>query len=299
MARPITFGENESSRLARAGAYTLNKIEDDVREDARYQEARAHQLKQESLAEERNARAEGREERMTKSQELEDEIKRWDFEKKKALDANAARMKIETDKQAIEANEALFKINTETEDAPLKLAEWGAKYFRVLDEKTGDPRLIRQFQINQGRADSARTAREKLAEEQKKATALKGEGFTPSSATIGGVTYKAPGSETDDMKVLERERKFYQDNLARAEARRNAAKDDDTKKLFDEDIREYKAKRDEAESQLRSFREGKAQPAAAAEAPAGPVKVASADDFAKLPSGAEFIDPQGIKRRKP
>lgn len=41
------------------------------------------------------------------------------------------------------------------------------------------------------------------------------------------------------------------------------------------------------------------QPAAPAASPTAPAKIASAADFAALPSGTEFIDPQGVKRRKP
>lgn len=147
-----------------AGAVSLSRVRDDVREDARYADQMARQDAQLARQAELDARAASREDRMADSQSLDDEVKRYEFEKTKTLDENAKRMKIETDRQAIEANKELFAIDTADEEAPLKLAEWGAKYFRVLDEKTGDPRLIRQFQINQGRVEARQILKTKAEE---------------------------------------------------------------------------------------------------------------------------------------
>lgn len=69
--------------------------------------------------------------------------------------------------------------------------------------------------------------------------------------------------------ALERDRSLYARELSKAESRRAAAKDDDTKALFDQDIREYREKLTEAESQLRAHREGSA-PTSPSSAPASP-----------------------------
>lgn len=137
---------NDGDEQAKAGALTRMRMTEAATDERRYQDTLARQDRLDARADEREARFQA-------SQGLSDEINRWEFAKKKALDENAAMMKIETDKQAIEANKELFQINTADDDAAEKLADWGAKYFRVLDEKTGDPRLIQQFQINQRRAE--------------------------------------------------------------------------------------------------------------------------------------------------
>jgi len=229
MARPLSYRDT-----AEAGAVTLNRMENDAVDERRYQDQLARQTKQ-------DVRADAREDRLTQSDDLQTEMQRYAFEKQKTFDANAARMKIENDKQAIAANEELFKITTDTPDAPLKLAEWGAKYFRVLDEKDGDPRLIRQFQINQTRAEASRMYREKLEDErakfaEKKAAEdariaelkanaeqtrqeVKDQGLVPSGASVGDdgklrTTFAAPKAGDNDSyeafnKDLEEAKKAY------------------------------------------------------------------------------------------
>lgn len=82
--------------------------------------------------------------------------------------------------------------------------------------------------------------------------------------------------EPAEVKSLERDRKFWADQLSKAESRRNSASDIDTKKLFDADATEYRQKMTEAESQLRSFREGGTP--ATAPAAAAPVAAPKAGD---------------------
>lgn len=196
MPRPLSY-RDRSEDLARAGAVTLSRMEDDAVNERRYQEQLARQTKQDE-------RAESREQRIDDSVTLENEVRKYDFEKKKSFDANAARMRIEYDKEATEGNSALVKIKTDAPDAPLKLAEWEEKYFRVLD----DPRLAKQLQINRTRVETYRTAREKaeaerakVAEEQANVERSRQEvidkGLIESGATVGAdgklrTTYTAP-----------------------------------------------------------------------------------------------------------
>lgn len=144
-----------------------------------------------------------RENRVARNQDLDYEMQRWNFEKEKTLDDHAKLMKIETDKQAIEANEELFKIRTDSPDADVKLAEWGAKYYRVLDQKTGSPRLIQHFQINQQRVDRKKlfedALKEKRALAQTESEEIKAQraaaidaGLVSTGVTIGGERFEAP-----------------------------------------------------------------------------------------------------------
>jgi hypothetical protein len=130
------------------------------------------------------------------------------------------------------------------------------------------------------------------------------DGMVPSGATVNkrgdvSVNYSAPKAEKDAvMPSLEKERGMHAKMLDRAKRIRSKATDAAVIADADADILESERALADVESQIRTHREGVTKPAATPAA-AGPAKIASAADFAALPSGTEFIDPQGVKRRKP
>lgn len=211
MARPLSYTDR-----AMAGADTLNRIANDVVDEKRFRYTVERQEKQDERQADRDAKADLRyeaqetrqaaldeqalirEKRIAEGEKLRNEMMRRQDEKETTQDANAARMKIETDREATEGANELFKINTADDNAMEKLADWGAKYFRALDEKTGDPRLIKQFQINQSRAenrqllkmkaDELRLAREEKEKADKKPETWKswGEDLEAAKTAHGG-----------------------------------------------------------------------------------------------------------------
>lgn len=145
--RPTSYAQAED--YARAGAVTRSRIhsevadaEHDARDEQRYQDQQM---------------------RAAKSQALNDEMQRWEFERKRALDENAAALKIEMDRGVVAANQALREIDTSAPDARVKLAQWRAAHYRVL----ADPRISAQEKINQEFIDS----RQKFADEAAQAKA--------------------------------------------------------------------------------------------------------------------------------
>lgn len=112
------------------------------------------------------------------------------------------------------------------------------------------------------------------------------------------------GAKDTIVPSLERERALYATEFAKARRRRTDAEKGGDKYLMDaadNDIREYQGKLSNTESELRSHR---AVPASVSQtitqkAIQGPITIKTKEDFAALPSGAEFIDPQGVHRKKP
>lgn len=161
--------------------------------------------------------------------------------------------------------------------------------------------------------------------------------FVPTGATQGksgtSVQYGPPRAERDTvLPSLERERGGHQSAFDRASQRRIQAQraydkallsknadlielNKDLVKAADADIKAAKQSLADVDGQIRTHREGAAKDAAQpagntsptqppAATPAtnpqtGPLKVSSRADYDGLPSGAEFIDPQGVRRRKP
>lgn len=222
---PRTTSEPEIDEFARAGGLTRSRMMAQADDDRRFQAQQERQMRN-------DARLNAREDRMLEGADLDNEVKRWEFEKKKALDRNAALMKIETDKAAIAANEELFKINTADDDAQEKLADWGARHFRVLDQNTGDPRLIRQFQINQTRAENrailkmradelrgareAKDAEKRAADEERKARLADAaaSGMVRESVTVDGERYAKPDATKEPKTEPDTYEKFQRDITA-------------------------------------------------------------------------------------
>lgn len=247
MGRRYSAAPSRDEQLGAAGAATLNDIEQGVRDDRHFR----YRVQRDEANDAYRAGRDAVEDRRADSM---DEIRKYNFEHQKALDANEEALRKDLMQEAVVAGQALRDIRTDDEDASAKLAQWAVDHYRMLDGKVGNPRLIRQFELNRGFVDSRR----KQMEEQKKIDNAKASGLVQSSVTSGGVTYSTPKPDKSDdaeMKMLERDRKHYADLLSKAEGRRNTAKDEDTKKLFAADATEYRQKMTEAESALRSFRE--------------------------------------------
>lgn len=135
--------------------------------------------------------------------------------------------------------------------------------------------------------------RSKELEAEARAEALK-LNMVPAEVKVGSVTYKGGGGDTERARL---------DRLSHLEDLRSKASDSDVKLYLDEEIRKFREPPSApAGAAAPAAEPAPGQPAAAtapAASPAAPAKVASAADFNALPSGAEFIDPQGVKRRKP
>lgn len=139
-------------------------------------------------------------------------------------------------------------------------------------------------------------------------------GMVPLSANHGksgvSIQYGTPKAEKDSLiPSLEKERAIHVRMLDRAKRIRSKATDPAIMADSDEDIRQSEKDLSEVESQIRTHREGKAAPQAAADPAAQEavssdgksriVTVQSKETYDSLASGEEFIDPQGVKRRKP
>lgn len=305
MPRPLSY------EYAAAGADSLNRIAGDVTDDRRFRYTVERQAAQDARQSERDLLEDkrfetqakrqvamdevslDREKRLAEGANLDNEMQRYRFEKEKTMDDNAKIMRIELDREAKEGANELFKINTDAPDADVKLAEWGAKYFRALDPdpKLGDPRLIRQFQINQGRVERAQAAKLAAAEKRAKfeADRLEAEQKLRGTETIkeGERTITrpipAPGSPEEAQRQKETLLKQHDTLLSTLPKDKNPTP---------AEIASVNTVR----KQL-GFEELDAKGTAIKGTAVN--KVFTPADYANVPSGEYFIDPQGVKRRKP
>jgi hypothetical protein len=251
MGRPLSYRDNSEER-ARAGAVTLARMEDAAVDESRYQDAQARMDRQE-------ARAESRDQRIDESADLENEVRRYQFEKTKTMDANEARFRADLDKQATEANQALRDISLDADDAETKIANWEAKYFRVLDPEVGDKRLQKQHEVNTRMLERRRVTREKADSLNKAGELAKEAGLKLKSVSGDTATYGRDEPADDGKAVLsslERERSMQAKFLDRAKRIRSRATDEDIIRDTDADILEAQKALGDIESQIRTRREG-------------------------------------------
>lgn len=179
----------------------------------------AASLDRRNLAVTQDARAQTREDRMAKSQSLNDEIKQWEWEKQKTFDAQAAATKIATDKRIIEASQKLFKIDPRHPDAWNQISGLGAEYADVIDK---DPRLNAQFNHNATVNNSWLVGQEKLAQEKATADAKKADidarkaaatanGLVETGITVDGTHYgkDAAPNKTDSIGQLSKDMEAF------------------------------------------------------------------------------------------
>lgn len=248
MPRPLTY--RDSDEAAQAGAATLNRMDSMVADERRYQEQLARQNRQ-------DARADSREQRIDESVQLDNDVRRYNFEKTKSLDENAKRLKVDLDKQTTEANQALREISLDDDNAESKIADWGAKYFRVIDPEIGDQRLQKQYELNLKLLERRRIEREKANSVRQAQQLAKEEGLRVKSISGDSVTYGRDDAPVKDVVLpsLERERAMHAKMLDRAKRIRAKATDDNIIKDADADIQESEAALNDIESQIRTHRE--------------------------------------------
>lgn len=253
MPRPLSYRDNSDER-ARAGAVTLTRMEDNAVEERRYQDAQARQEAQ-------DARVDAREERLSAADQLESDIRKYSFEKTKALDENAKRLRVDIDRQAIEANQAMRDISLDDPDAETKIADWEVKYFRVLDPYIGDKRIQKQHELNLKLLDRRKATQEKAEALRKAQELAKAEGLKLKSVSGDTMTYGKDEPADDGKAVLsslERERSMQARFLDRAKRIRARAKPEDTDIIrdTDADIMEAQKALGDLESQIRTRRDG-------------------------------------------
>ncbi len=136
--------------------------ETQVKEEARYQETLKRQSATDARAARYEDRADTREERIVKSQELDDKLKQAKFDRELAEETRAKSRALIDEDRAVKAGDALFKIDTKAKDAEQKFAEVYRDYGDLITDEKRFPRLKGQWDFNQKnftfhRAEAAKT----------------------------------------------------------------------------------------------------------------------------------------------